>query len=58
MGDDLDTMTYMMAAEKMINLIFTIEQTMAFMDEYKVKCDEEVKKALEPLIKQMSEWIK
>jgi hypothetical protein len=56
MGEDLDTMTYMMAAEKMVNLLFVLEQTMEFMEEYKVKPDEEVKKALMPMIKQLQDW--
>lgn len=58
MGQDLDTMTYMIAAEKMINMLFTIEQTMTFMEEYKVDADEEVKKALAPLVAQLQQWIK
>lgn len=56
MGEDLETMTYMMAAEKMVNLLFTMENTLEFLQEYKVKPDEEVKKALMPLIKQLSDW--
>jgi hypothetical protein len=56
MGEDLETMTYMMAAEKMVNLLFTMENTLEFLDEYKVKPDEEVKKALLPMIKQLQEW--
>ena len=58
MSKELETMTYMMAAEKMGNLIFTMENTIEFLLEYQVKPDEEVKKALSPLIKQMNEWIK
>lgn len=57
MSENLDTMVYMMAAEKMINLLFTIENTMEFLQEYQVKPDEEVKKALIPLIKQLNDWI-
>lgn len=57
MGEDLDTMTYMIAAEKMSNLLFTLEQTMEFMLEYKVKPDEEVKKALNPMIEVIRKWI-
>ena len=58
MSKELETMTYMMAAEKMGNLIFTMENTIEFLLEYQVKHDEEVKNALSPLIKQMNEWIK
>lgn len=57
MNQELDTFTYMMAAEKMTNLLFTIEQTLAFMEEYSVKPDEEVKKALMPLMEQMRKWV-
>jgi len=56
MGEDLHTITYMIAAEKMVNLLFVLEQTMDFMEEYQVKPDVEVKKALIPMIKQLSEW--
>lgn len=56
MGEDLQTITYMMAAEKMVNLMFTMENTLQFLDEYQVKPDEEVKKALVPLIKQLNDW--
>lgn len=56
MSSEIDTFTYMMAAEKMVNLLYTIESTMEFMKEYDVKPDEEVKKALMPLIKQMNDW--
>jgi len=57
MQSDIDTMTYMMAAEKMGNLIFTIESTMGFLIEYKVKPDEEVIKCLTPLLTQMKNWM-
>lgn len=57
MQSDIDTMTYMMAAEKMGNLIYTIEATMGFLVEYKVKPDEEVIKALSPLVEQMKKWL-
>jgi len=56
MGEDLDTAIYMMAAEKMVNLLFTMENTLEFLSEYSVKPDEEVKKALQPLIKQLNDW--
>lgn len=56
MSSDLDTVTYMMAAEKIVNLIFTLENTMEFLSEYGVKADEEVKKVLTPLIKQLEGW--
>jgi hypothetical protein len=57
MGEDLDVMTYMMAAEKMGNLLHTIESTMSFMLEYKVEPDDEVKKALSPMIEVIRKWL-
>jgi molecular chaperone DnaK (HSP70) len=57
MANEMDTFVYMMAAEKMVSMISMIDQTMEFMEEYKVKPDEEVKKALKPLIEQMKKWI-
>lgn len=57
MGEDLDTMTYMIAAEKMGNLLHTMESTMSFMLEYKVEPDEEVKKALNPMIEVIRRWV-
>ncbi len=57
MKDELKTMTYMMANEKIVNLLFTVEQTMQFMLEYDVKPDEEVKKALIPMIETMRKWL-
>jgi hypothetical protein len=58
MKQEIDTFAYMMAAEKMVSMISTVEQTMEFMVEYQIKPDEEVKKALKPLIEQMQQWIK
>ena len=57
MAQEIDTFVYMMAAEKLGNMLFTIEQTLEFMTEYGVKPDEEVKKALKPLVDQMRKWI-
>lgn len=53
---EIDTFVYMMAAEKMVNLLFCMEITMNFMDEYQVKPDDEVKKALLPLIERINKW--
>jgi hypothetical protein len=58
MANEIDTLAYMMAAEKMINLLFVMEQTVQFMQEYKIEPDEEVKKALIPMIEQLKEWLK
>lgn len=52
-----DTFAYMMAAEKMISMICLIEQTMEFMEEYKIIPDNEVKKSLNPLIHKMNIWL-
>jgi hypothetical protein len=49
---------YMIANEKMVNMLSTIDQTMAFMQEYEIIPDDEVKKALIPVIKQLERWIK
>ena len=57
MQSDIDTMTYMMAAEKMTNLLFTLEGTLDFMEEYKVKPDDEVKKCLSPLMERLKKWL-
>jgi hypothetical protein len=57
MSNELETMTYMMAAEKMGNLLFTLEGTMDFMEEYKIIPDEEVKKSLNPLLNRMKKWL-
>lgn len=48
---------YMMAAEKMGNMLFVMEQTLEFMQEYEIKPDEEVKKALNPVIDKMKLWL-
>lgn len=57
MGEDIDALAYMMAAEKMVNLLFTLEKTLEFLEEYKIQPDEEVKKALIPIIDQMKKWV-
>lgn len=55
---NIDVFAYMMAAEKMVNMISTIEQTMEFIEEYQIKPDDEVKKALIPILDKMNKWIK
>jgi hypothetical protein len=57
MSNENHAMSYMMAAEKMINLIFTIENTLIFMQEYEIKPDDEVKKALKPLLINLENWL-
>lgn len=58
MNPELDSMKYYIAAEKISNLIFTFEMTFEYMSEYNVKPDEEVKKALNPMLEQLKEWLK
>lgn len=58
MTKEMDAFAYMMAAEKVVNLIFLIEQMMIFMEEYSIEPDEEVKKALAPEIEKLKNWIK
>lgn len=57
MGFDLDVMTYMIAAEKVSNLAHCMEQTLIWMEEYKVKPDDEVQKVLKPLVEHLKIWI-
>jgi len=48
---------YMMAAEKMTSMLFLIEQTLDFLEEYKIKPDDEVKKELLPLLEKVKKWV-
>ena len=57
MKDQIDTFVYMMANEKTVNMIQTVENTLEFMDEYGVKPDDEVKKAMMPIVERLKEWI-
>jgi hypothetical protein len=57
MGDDMDSLKYFMASEKMVNLIFIVEQTLEFMNEYSIKPDDEVRKALIPIIDDLKKWL-
>jgi len=58
MNKETDPFYYAMAAEKICNLLFTIENTMDFMEEYKITPDDNVKKVLSPLIENMKKWLK
>jgi len=58
MSDEIESMKYYMAAEKMTSLLNQLEQTFEFFDEFKIKPDDEVKKALIPMLLKMKEWIK
>ena len=57
MKEEIDVFVYMMAAEKTVAMMQTIENTLEFFKEYKVKPDEEVKKALTMVINQMKVWV-
>jgi hypothetical protein len=56
MNDNIEPFAYMLATEKMINMIAVLEQNLEFFDEYKIVPDEAVKKILLPLIEQMKKW--
>lgn len=47
-----------MAAEKVSNLIFVIEQTLEFLNEYKIEPEKDVKEALLPKLFDLNEWLK
>lgn len=53
----MDNLKYFMASEKVLNMIFTVEQTLEFLVEYQIKADEEVKKALKPILDDLRNWI-
>lgn len=55
---DLDCFIYMMANEKIVSLLCQIDMTMEFMRENKIEADEAVRKAMEPAIKSLQEWVK
>jgi hypothetical protein len=57
MEKDFDVMKYYMAAEKVNSLIFTINQLLQFTEEYEINPDDEVKKALDPLLNSLKKWI-
>lgn len=49
-------MKYYMAAEKTMNMIYTIENALEYMDEFEIKPDENVKLALVPIIDKLKKW--
>lgn len=53
-----DPMKYYMAAEKIQNLIYTIDLTLQFMEEFGIEADEEVKAAVQPAIEKLKYWVK
>lgn len=52
----IDNFAYMMAAEKMVSLLMLMEQTFMFIEEYKIEADEEVTKALNPMLDKLKNW--
>lgn len=54
----LEPFAYMIAAEKLTNMVSTIDQTMSFMEEYKIKPDVAVKMVLTPILDQVKNWLK
>ena len=57
MTEEIETFKYFMASEKVQNLIFTMENCLEFFGEYSIKPDEEVKKALIPMIDVLRKWL-
>jgi hypothetical protein len=57
MTDEIDTFKYFMAAEKVSNMIHTIEQALEFFYEYSIKPDDEVKIVVRPIIESLKTWI-
>ena len=55
--EDMENLKYFMASEKVLNMIFTVEQTLEFLVEYSIKPDDEVKKALKPILDDLRKWI-
>jgi hypothetical protein len=58
MNIEIDAMKYYMAAEKVSNLIYSIEITLEFLEEFKIEADENVKGALGPCVDKLKEWLK
>jgi hypothetical protein len=57
MTTDQDNLKYFMASEKVLNMMFTVEQTLEFLLEYSIKPDDEVKKALLPMLEDLKRWL-
>lgn len=52
-----NSLSFMMCAEKTINLIFTIENTLIFFKEHDIKADEHVRTALKPVLENLQNWM-
>lgn len=57
MDENIETMKYFIASEKVQNMIFTIEMSLEYLEEYKIEPDEMVKKTLGPVVKQLTNWL-
>ena len=55
---EFEGIKYYMAAEKLENLLHSIDATFNFMEEFGIIPDEDVKSAIKPVIKRLTEWIK
>lgn len=53
-----EVFAYMMANEKMVEMLCIMENNFEFFQEYKIKADEEVKKSLHPILEKYRNWIK
>lgn len=53
-----DKFVHIMATEKVVNMLFTIEQALNFMYEYNVKPDDQFRSAIKPAIDELQDWIK
>lgn len=56
--DLLKCLAYMIAADKLDNLLFNIKNTLDFVGEYSLKPDEEAKLVLGKEVEKISLWLK
>ena len=56
--NEYETMKYFMAAEKVGNLLHCMGMTIEFIEEFKIKPDDEVRKAVIPLLENLTKWLK
>ncbi len=57
MNQEIEFATHMMAAEKLENMLYTTNQTLDFLHEYKVKAGEEEKKYIIELMVRLQKWL-
>jgi hypothetical protein len=58
MTQEMDSLKYFIAAEKIGSLLLSLEMALEFIDEFKIKPDDEVKRCLKPALEKMMHWIK